>query len=80
MKKEIDVALDLLASYVQRFGSIKEESIEEFRTKLQQNLLERYQGHWYPGKINILEFFLFYSYDCFRQTYQRTSLSFIGIQ
>lgn len=50
MKKEIDVALDLLASYVQRFGSIKEESIEEFRTKLQQNLLEHYQGHWYPGK------------------------------
>jgi protein Tob/BTG len=50
MKKEIDVALDLLVSYVQHFGSIKEESIEEFRTKLQQNLLERYQGHWYPDK------------------------------
>ncbi len=49
MKKEIDVALDLLATYVQRFGSIKEESIEKFRTKLQENLLEHYQGHWYPG-------------------------------
>ena len=59
MKKEIDVALDLLASYVQRFGSIKEESIEEFRTKLQENLLEHYQGHWYPGtRINI-HFFSF---------------------
>jgi hypothetical protein len=60
MKKEIDVALDLLASYVQRFGSIKEESIEEFRTKLQQNLLEHYQGHWYPGKINISISYSFY--------------------
>jgi hypothetical protein len=60
MKKEINVALDLLASYVQRFGSIKEESIEEFRTKLQQNLLERYQGHWYPGTINFLLIFYIY--------------------
>ncbi|CAF0831164.1 unnamed protein product [Rotaria sp. Silwood1] len=50
MKKEIDVALDLLVTYVQRFGSIKEESIEEFRKKLQQNLLQRYQDHWYPDK------------------------------
>ncbi|CAF0735369.1 unnamed protein product [Rotaria sordida] len=50
MKKEIDVALDLLATYVQRFGSIKEESIEEFRKRLQENLLQRYQGHWYPDK------------------------------
>ncbi|CAF2905073.1 unnamed protein product [Rotaria sp. Silwood2] len=50
MKKEIDIALDLLATYVQRFGSIKEESIEEFRQNLQQNLLQRYQGHWYPDK------------------------------
>ena len=49
MKKEIDVALDLLASYVQRFGSIKEESIENFRTRLQETLLEHFQGHWYPG-------------------------------
>jgi hypothetical protein len=56
MKKEIDAALDLLASYVQRFGSIKEESIEEFRTKLQENLLEHYQGHWYPGKLDIFVF------------------------
>jgi hypothetical protein len=52
MKKEIDVALDLLATYVQRFGSIKDENIEEFRSKLQQTLFERFQGHWYPGKIN----------------------------
>lgn len=49
MKKEIAVALDLLASYVQRFGSINEESIEKFQSKLQEFLLERYQGHWYPG-------------------------------
>lgn len=52
MKEEIDVALDLLVSYVSRFGSIKEENIEEFRTHLQKRLLERYQGHWYPGKID----------------------------
>ncbi|CAF0745868.1 unnamed protein product [Adineta ricciae] len=50
MKKEIDVALDLLVSYVSRFGSIKEENIEEFRTHLQKRLLEHYQGHWYPDK------------------------------
>lgn len=50
MKNELNVALDLLATYVQRFGSIKQECIEEFRTKLFQNLLERYEGHWYPGK------------------------------
>ncbi len=56
MKKEIDIALDLLASYVRRFGSIKVESIEEFRTHLQKNLLERYQGHWYPGKIKFVWF------------------------
>jgi hypothetical protein len=62
MKKEIDIALDLLASYAQRFGSIKEESIEEFRTHLQQNLLERYQGHWYPGKINFLLSYILYDY------------------
>ncbi|UJR27737.1 hypothetical protein I4U23_009014 [Adineta vaga] len=48
MKKEIDVALDLLVAYISHFGSIKEETIEEFRTCLQKNLLERYQGHWYP--------------------------------
>jgi len=51
MKQEITVALDLLTTYVQRYGSIKEESIEEFRTELEKVLLERYQGHWYPGKI-----------------------------
>jgi hypothetical protein len=59
MKKEIDAALDLLASYAQRFGSIKEESIEQFRAQLQQTLLERYQGHWYPGKIKFSLLFLF---------------------
>lgn len=50
MKQEIDGALDLLVSYVQRFGSIKDENLEEFRTKLEQNLFEHYQGHWYPDK------------------------------
>ena len=60
MKKEIDVALDLLATYVQRFGSIKDENIEEFRSKLRQTLLERYQGHWYPGKIISLVYFYLY--------------------
>ena len=64
MKKEIDVALDLLASYVQRFGSIKEESIEKFRTQLQKILLERYQGHWYPGKI-IFSFIFLIDYFCY---------------
>jgi len=51
MKQEINAALDLLSSYVQRYGSIKEESIEQFRLQLEKVLLERYQGHWYPGKI-----------------------------
>jgi len=69
MKKEIDIALDLLASYVRRFGSIKVESIEEFRTHLQENLLERYQGHWYPGKINVLFYFLICMFYYYRQTY-----------
>ncbi len=50
MKTEINVALDLLCSYVERYGSIKEESIEQFRTQLEKVLLERYQGHWYAGK------------------------------
>ena len=49
MKKEIDVALDLLLAYVQRFGSIKDQTMEQFRSQLEQILLERYQGHWYPG-------------------------------
>jgi hypothetical protein len=52
MKQEIDAALDLLVSYISHFGSVKEESIEEFRTHLGKNLLERYQGHWYPGKLD----------------------------
>jgi len=56
MKQEINAALDLLSSYVQRYGSIKEESIEQFRLQLEKVLLERYQGHWYPGKIHL--FFL----------------------
>lgn len=50
MKKEIDVALDILLAYVQRFGSIKDQTMEQFRLQLEQILLERYQGHWYPGK------------------------------
>ena len=53
MKQEIDAALDLLVSYISRFGSVKAEAIEEFRTQLQQHLLVRYQGHWYPGKSAI---------------------------
>jgi hypothetical protein len=53
MKQEINAALDLLTSYIQRFGSIKEESIEQFRTELEKVLVERYQGHWYPGKIHL---------------------------
>ena len=53
MKQEINVALNLLSSYVQRNGSIKEESIEQFRLQLEKVLLERYQGHWYPGKIHL---------------------------
>ena len=52
MKKEIDVALDLLMSYVQRFGSIKDDTVEELRKHLQAILLERFQGHWYPGKTD----------------------------
>lgn len=55
MKKEIDVALDLLVSYIQRFGSIKEESTQKFQSKLREYLYERYQGHWYPGMM--IDFF-----------------------
>ena len=51
MRQEIDVALDLLTSYVQRFGSINEGTLERFRTHLQQSLLQHYQGHWYPGEF-----------------------------
>ena len=51
MKKEINAALDLLMSYIQRFGSIKDDTVEQLRKHLQETLLERYQGHWYPGKI-----------------------------
>ena len=75
MKQEIGVALDLLAAYIQRFGSVKEETIDKFRTKVEQNLLQRYQGHWYPGTIKphllssylyfllLLSFFLFVSLE-----------------
>lgn len=49
MKKEIDVALDILLAYVQRFGTIKDQTMEQFRSQLEQILFERYQGHWYPG-------------------------------
>ena len=69
MKKEIDSALDLLVSYIQRFGSIKDESIEEFRTQLQQKLLEHYQGHWYPGKETVFPYLCTYNSYIFRQTY-----------
>ena len=50
MKQEINVALDLLTAYVQRYGTLKEESIEQFRTELENVLLKRYEGHWYSGK------------------------------
>ena len=50
MKEEIRGALDILTCYIQRFGSIKEESLDVFRSKLERVLLEHYQGHWYPGK------------------------------
>ena len=68
MKQEIEVALDLLTSYVQRYGSIKEESIEQFRNELTKVLLDRYQGHWYPGKMSKFKFsvFLLLTFDYFR--------------
>lgn len=50
MKQEITVALDLLCSYIERFGSIKVESIKQFRDELEKVLTKRYEGHWYPGK------------------------------
>ncbi|UJR21770.1 hypothetical protein I4U23_024845 [Adineta vaga] len=50
MKQEINVALDLLCSYIERFGSIKPESREQFRNQLEKVLLERYEGHWYSDK------------------------------
>lgn len=52
MKQEIDIATDLLCCYIQRYGSIKPESIEQFRSQLQKTLLSHYEGHWYPGKFN----------------------------
>jgi hypothetical protein len=53
MKKEVDVAVDLLIAYIQRFGSMKDEESNDFRARLQQTLLKRYEGHWYPGSFNI---------------------------
>jgi len=50
MKQEISAACDLLSSYIQRFGSIKPETIERFRTELENTLTKHYEGHWYPGK------------------------------
>ena len=52
MKQEITVALDLLCSYIERFGSIKVESITQFRDELEKVLTKRYEGHWYPGKLD----------------------------
>lgn len=76
MKQEITAALDLLISYVQRYGSLKDESIEQFRGELETVLLNRYQGHWYPGKfIEIVRSLEFISLS-FRQTNQGTSVSF----
>ena len=54
MKKEIDVALNLLVSYIERYGSLKKESIEQFRAQLEKTLHAHYQGHWYPGKTDFL--------------------------
>ncbi|CAF3244820.1 unnamed protein product [Rotaria socialis] len=50
MKQEIDVAVDLLCAYIQRYGTAKEESIELFRLQLGKALLDHYRGHWYPDK------------------------------
>ncbi|CAF0812224.1 unnamed protein product [Didymodactylos carnosus] len=50
MKQEINAALDLIVSYVQRFGKVKETNLNVFRTNLEQSLLEKYQGHWYIEK------------------------------
>ena len=50
MKDEIHVALQFLSSYVDRYGSLDHEALEQFRSRLEQVLLERYQGHWYTGK------------------------------
>lgn len=40
----------MLTSYIQRFGSIKPEIIEQFRIELENVLTKRYEGHWYPEK------------------------------
>ncbi|CAF0748642.1 unnamed protein product [Didymodactylos carnosus] len=50
MKQEINAALDLIVSYVQRFGKVKETNLNEFRTNLEKSLLEKYEGHWYIEK------------------------------
>ncbi|CAF0807918.1 unnamed protein product [Adineta ricciae] len=52
MKQEITVALDLLCSYIERFGSIKVESIKQFHDELEKVLTKRYEGHWYPDNPN----------------------------
>ena len=62
MKQEVDAALDLLTSYIQRFGSIEEETIKEFRAQLQQALLQYYENHWYPGKTYCFSYTLSYYY------------------
>lgn len=53
MKSEIQATVNFLCSYAQRFGSIKNETIEKFRSELERVLYEHYQGHWYPGKIHL---------------------------
>lgn len=58
MKQEISAACNLLTSYIQRFGSIKPEIIEQFRIELENVLTKRYEGHWYPGELfDLIEFY-----------------------
>ena len=52
MRNEINVAVELLVSYVQRCGTMKEESLGRFRAELERVLLERYVDHWYPGRLD----------------------------
>ena len=53
MKQEIDIAVHLLKSYVERFGTLEADVLEDFSDRLAKNLLNRYKGHWYTGRLNI---------------------------
>jgi protein Tob/BTG len=54
MKQEVNVTCDFLRLLVQRFGSIPADELELFCERLEKQLLQQYQHHWYPGKFDCI--------------------------